>query len=636
MSIINILDSKVYNRISAGEVVERPASVVKELMENAIDAGCKNLIVEIIGGGIKQIKVVDDGNGIMLDDLKKVFLPHATSKISKAEDLESISTLGFRGEALASISAVSQVTLFSKYFKNEVGGKIIVNGGVILEPEEYGTKTGTTIIVENLFFNTPARLKFLKSEKQEEGAITNVISRLIFANPNLSIKYIADGKTVYNSSLAGLKEKVFNVYGKETVENVVLVSGENDSYKLHGLISKPTFCKANRTYQTLIVNGRYVTNFLLSTAVQNAYENFLMKGKFPLFILNLSVPLDEIDVNVHPSKMEVKFRNSNKVFSFIYSLILQTLNESNFLIFYQEEQNFSKKIENKNEILQENNQTSKQPLNEVKNGFSFGNLKQFSEDLGKINVASPTYKNEDGIGVLSTNDNYYRNDNFKYSKSVDFSHISDENRVINTKVIQENFNESFAYKIIGTILNTYLAIECNEIFYLFDQHAGHERVLFDKFMKQYEEKKINSQPMLLPYIFDVNHEEKTLIEENLEVFKELGFQVEPFGNNSFKITSVPSILTNINLSEFLLDALQNINKISSTNEVIKKHFATCACKAAVKGGQILSDNEIVFLLNEILTSKHTLLCPHGRPICVVLTKYEIEKMFKRIVWWKKY
>lgn len=632
MSIINILDSKVYNRISAGEVVERPASVVKELIENSIDAGAKNILIEILGGGIKQIKVIDDGNGIMFDDLKKVFLPHATSKISKAEDLESIATLGFRGEALASVSAVSQVTIFSKYFENEVGGKITANGGLLSQPEEYGTKTGTTILVENLFFNTPARLKFLKNAKQEESAITNVISRLIFANPNLSIKYIADGKTIYNSTLTGMKEKVFHVYGKETVENVVSVNAESGAYRLSGLISKPTFCKANRTYQTLIVNGRYVTNYLLSTAVQNAYENFLMKGKFPLFILNLTIPFEEIDVNVHPSKMEVKFQNSNKVFSFIYSTILQSLNDSNFSIFYQDEQNAFH--QNQPIEVKENNQN--QPLSEVKNGFSFGDMKKFSEDLGKINIARPTNKIEKDIGILGTSDNSWNEEHFNYSKSADFKHIPDENRVVNTKMIQENFHRSISYKIVGTIFNTYLAIESNESFYLFDQHAGHERVLFDKFMKQYEEKKINAQPLLLPYIFDVNHEEKTLVEDNLEVFRELGFQVEPFGNNSFKITSVPSILTNINLEEFLQDALQNINKISSTNEVIKKHFATCACKAAVKGGQILSDNEIVFLLNEILSSKHTLLCPHGRPVCVVLTKYEVEKMFKRIVWWIRF
>jgi len=631
MSLINILDSKIYNRISAGEVVERPASVVKELMENSIDAGCKSLVVEISGGGIKQIKVVDDGCGIMFDDLKKVFLPHATSKISKVEDLESISTLGFRGEALASISAVSQVTLISKYFESDVGEKITVNGGIFEAPEEYGAKTGTTIIVENLFFNTPARLKFLKSEKQEESAITNVVSRLIFANPDISIKYIADGKTVYNSTLSGLKEKIFNVYGKETMENIVQVNGENGGYKLSGFISKPTFCKANRTYQTLIINGRFVTNFLLSTAVQNAYENFLMKGKFPIYILNLTVPLDEVDVNVHPSKMEVKFRAPNKIFSFIYSLILQTLNESNFSVFYQNNNNLFNKNEESKTTLQENLQTPKLPLNEVKNGFSFGNMKEFSDNLGKLNVANPTFKNDEGFGVLGMSDNSPSDDNFKYSKSVDFSHIDEKNKIFSTKIEQEKFDKNINYKIIGTVFNTYLAIESNNNFYLFDQHAGHERVLFDNFMKLFQEKKLTSQPLLLPYIFDVNDLEKTLIEDNLNVFFELGFEVEQFGNNSYKITAVPSILSGINLFEFLLDALQNLSKISATNEVIKKHFATCACKAAVKSGQVLSDNEIVFLLGEILSSKHTLLCPHGRPICVLLTKNEIEKMFKRIV-----
>jgi DNA mismatch repair protein MutL len=651
MSKINVLDSSVYNRISAGEVVERPASVVKELLENSIDAGAKNIVVEVLGGGIKEIKVTDDGCGIMFDDLKKVFLPHATSKIATAEDLENIATLGFRGEALASISAVAQVTVFSKSVEEEIGGKITCNGGLIQKPTEYGTIKGTKIVVQNLFFNTPARLKFLRSERQEESAITNVVSRLIFANPDLSIKYIANGKVVYNATLSGLKQKIYNIYGKDTIENIVEINANDGDYKLSGFISKPTFCKANRTYQTTVINGRYVNNAMVSTAVLNAYENFLMKGRFPLFVLNLTLPVEEVDVNVHPSKMEVKFRTSNKIFSFIYSSILQTLNESNFSIFYGSDiQNnvkndniFANNPQNSNENETESASLKEKDgenpsfyehknaiLGEVKNGFSFGAMKDFSASLGKINIASPTFKNDDGMSKLATDDNFV-GDTFK-NKPVDFTqNFAKIDSVFASNAEQQNFNKTIAYKVVGTVFDTYLAVECCDSFYLFDQHAGHERILFDKFMSLFESKKLNSQPLLLPYVFDVNEEEKVLVADNISVFEELGFGIEEFGNNSFKITFVPAILSGINLGEFLQDALQNINKISKTNEVIKKHFATCACKAAVKGGQNLSDNEIVTLLDEILSSKHTLLCPHGRPICIELTKYQIEKMFKRIV-----
>lgn len=629
MSIINILDSKIYNRISAGEVVERPASVVKELLENAIDAGAKNILVEISRGGTKQIKLVDDGSGIMFDDLEKVFLPHATSKISKAEDLEKISSLGFRGEALASVSAVSQVTLFSKHFKSEIGGKISISGGVFGKIEEYGTKTGTTIIVENLFFNTPARKKFLKSEKQEESAITNVISRTIFANPDLSIKYIADGKVIFNSTLPGLKEKIFNVYGKETVENVVNIFAENPNYSISGVISKPTFCKANRTYQTLIINGRYVNNYLLQTAVQNAYENFLMKGKFPLFVLSLNLPPDEVDVNVHPSKMEVKFAETSKVFAFVYSSVLQTLNESNFSVFYQNNLNFAPTSSEENSFNKTENDSQNKNLDEVSGGFSFGQMKEFSAELGMLNVANPSIQNNDGMLKASLSENFFdlNKSDFSNEQKANFSFA---NKNFSTKNIQENFDKSISYKVIGTVFNTYLAIEFGDSFYLFDQHAGHERVLFDKYMASFNQQKLVLQPLLLPYVFDVNEVEKSLIEENFGVFEELGFQLESFGNNSYKISSIPSILSDINLADFLQDALSDVNKISATNETIKNRFATCACKAAVKGGQVLSDNEISFLLGELLSSKHLLLCPHGRPICVIFSKYEIEKMFKRI------
>ena len=633
MSKINVLDSKVYNQISAGEVVERPASVVKEVVENAIDAKATSITIEIEGGGTKLIKVSDNGSGIEFDDLKKAFLPHATSKICVAEDLNSISTLGFRGEALASIASVSQVEIVSKTIDAEMGGKISVAGGTIEEPIPCAHNEGTTITINNLFYNTPARLKFLKSNKQEEGLITNIVDRLILANPNIAFKYVVDGTTIYNSVLSGLKEKIYTIYGKNTSQNMIEVNAQNQKYKINGYISTPLQCKANRTYQTLIINGRYVNNSLISVAISNAYANFLMKGKFPLYVINLTLPYEDIDVNVHPSKMEVRFKQSKEIYDFFYSNVLQTLQNNNFPI----ELGDVGPIKPQQILEQSNSQRNNlsKEVGEIKGGFSFGDLQKFSQEIQNINVVAPTYKDETNASLAENN---------AFSSIGQEEHIQDSKQTDNLE-IKDNFNiqtysqhkqqssymEDIPYKLIGTLFNTYLLIESQDSLYLIDQHAGHERVLFDKFTEMFNQNKLNTQDLLLPYLFEVNPIEKTLVEDNLDVFRELGFNLEAFGNNSFRITAVPAILSNINLQEFIVESLSDINKISTTNEQIKNKIATSACKAAVKGGQNLSENEIQVLLKEISKPGRILQCPHGRPVCIKLTKYEVEKMFKRIV-----
>ncbi len=660
MSRINVLDSSIYNRISAGEVVERPASVVKELIENSLDAKASSITIEIKAGGIKLIKITDNGVGLEYEDLKKAFLPHATSKISNVDDLDSIATLGFRGEALASISAVSRVEMYSKTLESEVGGKIIVNGGAFEEVTEYGCAVGTTIIVKDLFYNTPARLKFLKGVKQEENAITNIINRLILANPNIAVKYIVDDKVIYNSIQKGLEAKIYDVYGKDYVTNLIKINVKNGLYKLNGFISLPSFCKANKTYQTLIVNGRYVTNSLISVAVSNAYENFLMKGKFPVFIINIEVDCRDIDVNVHPSKMEVKFKDTKNIFSLVYESILQTLNENNCPVTFQS----SSKILDSEQFYNFKNQQDTKPdktLKKVTGGFSFNDFKNFSNEINSINASVPVYKN-DGISVLRSN---YTNECSKYLQKQDNlsnlneNKVQDNNRNVNDfentsknlnnkyrqpnidfnssdaykkeSLVQQKIDETINYKIIGTLFNTYIIVESNNTAYVFDQHAGHERILFDNLIKMFEEKKLISQPLLLPYVFTVNEIEDDLIQNNFKSFENFGFEIEPFGNCTYKISSIPSVLDGINLKEFINDMLSNTIKISATNEQIKNKFATMACKAAIKGGQKLSEREIEILLKKVLSNNTTLLCPHGRPICVKLTEYEIEKMFKRII-----
>lgn len=633
MQNINVLDSSIYNRISAGEVVERPASVIKELVENSLDAKATNITIEIQDGGTKLIKITDNGSGILYNDLKKAFLPHATSKIKNVEDLDSISTLGFRGEALPSIASVSKVELFSKTKDSDIGGKIIVNGGAFEDPVEYGCVDGTTIIVKDLFYNTPARLKFLKSNKQEESQITNIVNRLILANPDISFKYIVDGKIVYNANIKGLKEKIYTIYGKSFLENIIEVNFSQGPYKINGYISLPSFCKSNKTYQTLIVNGRYVSNNLISVAVSNAYENFLMKGKFPIFVLNFNLDFEDIDVNVHPSKMEVKFKDTKTIYNLFYSLILQTLSDNNAPVNYQVTGDvLNEDYDNKTEFKQDEN------LPKVSGGFSFKDLQNFSEEISNINISTPKYIERENVSVLKSSINEIEN-NFNNSEE-NFTNNNNKNINMNENLFspikkenlfQEKLLNDIHFEVIGTLFNTYILLEVNEDFILIDQHAGHERLLYDNLMKDFEEKKLISQPLLVPYVFNVNELEEELIENSFDVFNKFGFEIENYGRLNYRINAVPNVLSNIDLKAFIDEILKDLTKISNNNELIKNHFAKIACKSAVKGGQKLSRNEISILINNIFNSKTTLLCPHGRPICVKMTKYEVEKMFKRIV-----
>lgn len=636
MSKINILDSSIYNRISAGEVVERPSSVVKELIENSIDAGAKCITIEIENGGINLIKITDDGLGIEYDDLKKVFLPHATSKVSKIEDLDKIITFGFRGEALASIASVSKVEIYSNTANQDYGGKVFCQGGKIEKVEAYATPIGTTINVKNLFYNTPARYKFLKTPKQEESLVTNIVNRLMLANPQVYFKYIIDGKLIYNAKTSSLKDKIFAIYGKQVLENLIEVNSKKDGYVITGFISKPTFCKANRTYQTLLVNNRYVLNNLVSVAVANAYENFLMRGKFPLYILNLQIDFSDVDVNVHPSKMEVKFKNSNQIYGVFHSTILEALNNNNCPVSYE---NLITNDFKTTEIIKTDIENKGvENFKKVEGGFSFGALNSIEDRLSKITVSGPRYKIEEDESKLN-NSFYNLNDvkeeivgNKEMAKSLFENEISFISNPDTESVLkQEKFELDIVYKLVGTIFNTYIVVESDENIFILDQHAGHERVLYDKFVEEFNNKKVVSQQLLVPFTFSVNELEDELIKNNINVFFELGFSIENFGFKTYKITSIPAVLDEINLEEFIFDCLKNTFKISNENETIKNHFATCACKAAVKGGQKLSEFEIKTLLNLIIKNKTTLLCPHGRPICIKLSKYDIEKMFKRIV-----
>lgn len=669
MPRINILDKDVYNKIAAGEVVEKPASVVKELVENSIDAGATNITIEIINGGITRIKVIDNGCGIEKDDFHKVFLAHATSKVKTIDDLGSIGTLGFRGEALSSIASVSRVTMSSKVDNDDMGYQIKVNGGELGGIEPVGATTGTYMLIEDLFYNIPARKKFLRKPKLEENDITNLISRLILANPNISIKYTADNKIIYQSYGTGLYNAIYSIYGKSIVDNIFEFEFKKNDFHFSGYLCKPTFSKPNRTYQTLIINGRYVINQTISTAIYKAYENFIMKGTFPFFVINLNIPLDKVDVNVHPNKLEVKFEDSNQIFGIVYSNVIDLLYDINN----------TKNINSADDL--DNNKVDKNFLNDYSHSFGaeyLDSAKNTSEENidEKVNSLSDIISNLKNTSICQNNygdktsilddGNQNKIDNstnviqeidlsedlpYENTKSnSDYSdiqkplfdfHLSsnkkediNENKIVDNNYVQDKIlNSENDLRLIGTFLNTYILVEKQKELLFIDQHAGHERILFDKFTQELMNKEVAIQPLLVPAILETNYVESNFIEENMQCLKDMGFEINSFGESSFKIETVPMLLNDINIDKFFDNILQDIDNklIFSKENSIRDYIAKKACKSAVKGNDPLSENEINYLINDISKPGQVLLCPHGRPIIVSVTEKEIEKWFKRIV-----
>lgn len=616
MNKIKVLDSSVFNKIAAGEVVEKPASVVKELVENAIDAGASAINIEIYLGGIEKIRVSDNGCGIYPEDLKTAFLPHATSKIISVENLSNIQTLGFRGEALASIASVSKVCMQSKVKENELGKKIEILGGEFKTLTDVGMTNGTIIEISDLFYNIPARKKFLRKPKTEESEITNLISRYILSNPNIKFSYYVDDTLIYSSTGKNLEEAVYVVYKKNFLDNLIEVNYEKDNIKISGYISKPTFSKANRTYQTLIINGRYVLNNLISTAVQNCYENYLMKGQFPVYILNFELPYDSLDVNVHPNKLDVKFENTQQIYGLFYSAISLTLNsftspkqiakvEEKAPFSYNERQDILKSYSN---------------LSSVKSGNSF-----CLNDSGILGKVLDRKINEATLKPVETPIKPIENSNFVNTMQNTVQEVK--------KPVQEKFIFEDNYKIIGTCFNTYIFLELNDKLYILDQHACHERLNFDKLTEQVKNKEINIQTMLLPELINVNNLEHNFISNNLESFKALGFMIEPFGNDCFRVSGYPYILKGINVGEFFNKVLSNLTMLKnlSNEQILRHNLATMACKASVRAGDNLTDADIRLLISKMKENNMVLQCPHGRPAVIEITKSELEKWFKRKV-----
>lgn len=640
MGKIKVLDKTITNRISAGEVVEKPASIVKELLENSIDANAKRIVVEIENGGLSKIAVTDDGTGIAKEDITLTITAHATSKIEKLDDLESIATLGFRGEALASIASVSRLEIISKTLNQETGQRLFAEGGEIKENTEIAAPTGTYIEVSSLFFNTPVRAKFLRNPKTEQADITDYMERIMLAFPQIAFKYVIDGKIKYNTTGVSLKDVIYTIYGKEIVEGLLEVNQSFEEYKIVGYIGKPEISKPNRNYQTLLISGRYVKNFMIASAVANAYENFLMKNKFPFFVLDLILPPSNVDVNIHPNKLEVKFEKPNQIYSLFNKTVFETLlkqDQTRQLKLSPYENQQTDIVSQDKIILPElDNQEGISFSDKVKEETAGEKPEKSLADLLnlKTNLADQKIVNE---SVSFYERSITNKVEFKQEEPIKQAFESKfEAEKIETKQqsVFEEINSSVYdvvdYKIVGTMFKTYNIIESGEYVYFIDQHAAHERILFDKYMEELKQSQILEQQLLMPHILQVKDVESVFLNDYLAVLQSAGFQIEEFGYNTFKISAVPYVFSHIKLSKFFEELLQDFNQYyKHPHDYLKHTIATKACRSAVKAGDNLTELEIKTIFK---TMKNGVLqCPHGRPFVLKLDKLQVEKWFKRVL-----
>ncbi len=585
MGNIVLLDDLTINQIAAGEVIERPANVVKELVENALDAGATNIVVEIKNGGKTLIKIIDNGKGISKEDMPNAIERHATSKIRKIEDLEHTYTMGFRGEALASIASISKLTIASKTEEDELGLKIIVEAGDIVDAEEVSAKTGTTIVVENLFFNTPVRYKFLKNDATEFKYIKDWMQKTALVNLDVSFKLINDGKNVFASNGNGnIKDLVYVLYGKDSSENLIDVDYIEDNIKVTGIIGNTLMAKENRKDQILFLNKRNIKNQMLTNSADQAFKGGTGIGKYGFFILNIEMPADFYDVNVHPTKMEVRFNDEQKVYRVFYHAIKSAILSKDFLGNDENEVNKKAYVENE--------------FNFLTNHFNQNNAG--SEKLTRISSFAQG---------IQDNSNNLGNENEK-------------------DLIKRDEKRKVDYKYKGILFRTYIVIEIGDEIYLIDQHAAHERLLYEKIKANYKSNlTTNSQMMIAPEVYDLTHKEIEFVKNNIEMFRNIGFDIELFGENSVKISGIPDIDYRVNSKNVFLDTLDEMltNERSTSKDVEERFIATVACKAAVKANMDLTPQEVDNLIQNLLVLKNPYTCPHGRPTTIKFSKSEIGK-----------
>ena len=727
---IYVLDQDTINKISAGEVIERPMAVVKELVENSIDAGANSVTVEIKDGGKGLIRITDNGSGIDREDIRLAFTPHATSKIRQAQDLLSVSTLGFRGEALASVSSVSMLEMLTKTREDFSGWRYVIEGGEEKKLEAVGCRDGTTFIIRNLFYNTPARLKFLKTAQTEAGYISGVVERLALSHPDISFRFINQNQSkLHTSGNGNLKDVIYNVYGRDIANNLLEVKNENEICNIYGFIAKPVVSRGNRSYINYFINGRYIKSQIVTRAIEEAYSSYTMQHRYPFTALNFEIAPNLIDVNVHPQKMEIRFANEKELYSVIYHAVADTLSHKEFIpevSFGKEEKPQKsqvkqkpvqvpvKNIEVKNPVVSpvaaniENERVASSvvhTISDTEKAFNKEDLsvKEKEEDIYRVsdikissqndNVAknkdlntNAVALNENEIKIQYTKPDTINNDIVKKIEENIKSDLKDIGAVTLRKPTQEEINKIFAktqretvaerqkpeasevnltqsvaeqaeynvksakqetlfdteimskqaekdIKIIGQVFSTYWILQYGDSMFMIDQHAAHEKVLYERFMKKFAENEVYTQLVQPPVVLSLSMLEQQVVEENMELFEKLGYNIENFGGKEYMVTGVPAQLPDVSVEELLIEIIDSLvaDKGKKTPEMLLDRIATMSCKAAVKGGSNLSVEQAQELLKELMMLENPYNCPHGRPTMIKMTKKELEKKFKRIV-----
>ena len=672
--IINILDDLTINKIAAGEVVERPSSVTKELIENSIDASSTQIVIDIVDGGKKQIRITDNGEGIPSSEVDKSFLRHATSKIKKIDDLYDLYSLGFRGEALASIASVSRLEMITKTKDESLGTKVVLEGGKEVLKEPVGTKNGTTIIIKDLFFNTPVRQKFLKSTHAETINISDLINKLAIGNTNVQFKYINNGKLMLNTPGDNkLISVIRSIYGKEIVENLIEINEEGSFCNINGYIGNNNIYRSNKNLQHIYINNRYVRSKIILDAINEAYKSIIPINKHGVCFLNIDINPAKIDVNIHPTKMEIKFENDKDLYIEIRDLLKKKLLNTALIGKYENYDDKFKVNESKETYLQEKeaylqtfNNLNKENeedknLNKAtpKNDFSeLNSFMSLSEALSRNNKVEENKANKEKVkdntitsnniekeiklqsienkkneffidGVVDVSKSFSFDElnslNEKNDKKAELNQISEEN------IKSENRFSITDFRVVGSILNTYIVLEKNEAMYLLDQHAAHEKVLYEEYMKKFKNHKIDMQMLLDPIVMEFSNVDMMKIENNMDLFLNFGFEIELFGNNHIMVRGVPTIFGTPESEKFILQIIDNMEDLSSSYDLKGDKFASMACRAAIKANDKIHIIEIKKLLLQMEKCENPFTCPHGRPTIVEISKKEIEKMFKRIM-----
>ena len=651
MSKIQVLDPVTIDKIAAGEVVERPASIVKELAENAIDAGATAITVEIEEGGISYIRIADNGCGIEREEVPSAFLRHSTSKIRTVDDLIHIHSLGFRGEALSSIAAVSQVELITKTAEETFGTRYRIAGGKEEGLEETGAKDGTTFVIRQLFYNTPARRKFLKTPMTEASHVSELMTRMALSHPEISFQFINNGQSrIHTSGNGSLKDVIYHIYGREIAMNLIEIQTEAGDVKISGFLGKPVISRGNRNFENYFINGRYVKNQIVSKAIEDAYKDFTMQHKYPFVALQITMPGEEVDVNVHPAKLEIRFQNQQAVYNAVYEAVDRGLRKEELIP--------QVKLEEPKEIPRADVPSpapAPMPKKETKPPQAPAkeerNLDYFMQKM-KERVAA--YHNRESSAEVAAKDQIFRplQQADRIREAAVYANLSSLGEKAEKKMENQTgeqvpprqmdlFEEKFLdreiraeYHLIGQVFDTYWLVEFQDNLYIIDQHAAHERVLYERTLKSMKTREYTSQMISPPVILDLGMQEAALLREYMDRFLRIGFEIEEFGQDSFAVRAVPDNLFSLAKKDLLLQMIDSLSDEVSRKlspELIDEKVASMSCKAAVKGKMKLSAAEADALIGELLTLDNPYHCPHGRPTIIAMSRRELEKKFKRIV-----